>query len=353
MLVGTIILSIGIFNGVMLSFILWMNNRQRFLAVGILTYSLILLKYLGYWVGFLPTNQILAEQLRSTELLMGPLILGGIYRLQGLRLTREWLHYVPFIILQLILMIYTIIQVNAYESVTPFFPAETMIVKLAHELVYMVYVVATLKNWSKPFALLLSFFALQWIISVFYGIFRFEEALELLNIVLFAGMSFSINYLAFIALRNTSIFSGDQTKMRAFVASPATTPEGAPEEAEKTETDLRPLFEHLVRVLENEQLYLNHSLKISSVSEVLKVQEKLVSKAVNEHAQENFNAYINRFRVAHAANLIMSDTHSHFTIDAIAEESGFANKVSFYKAFKRVKGLSPSEFRKEQTDAIN
>ncbi len=353
MVVGTIILSIGIFNGIMLSVILWMNKRQRFLAVGILVYSLLLLKYLGYWVEFLPEHQILAEQLRSTELLMGPLILGGILRMQGLRLTREWLHYVPFLILVLILAVYTAAQIGAYGSVSPFFPDRTMQIKLAHELVYLAYVMITLKKWSRPLILLVGFFALQWIISVFYAIFRFDQSLEVVNIILFAGMSFAINYLAFIALRNTSLFTKEQNEEVPTDTEPvASANRVQSEEPVRIDIDLQPIFDDIAQVLEVQRLYLNHNLKISGVSEKLKIQEKLISKAVNEHAGENFNAYINRFRVDHAASLIISDTHSHFTIDAIAEESGFANKVSFYKAFKRVKGVSPSEFRKENSDAV-
>ncbi|MEM9324096.1 MAG: helix-turn-helix domain-containing protein [Bacteroidota bacterium] len=352
MLVGTIILSIGIFNGVMLSVILWMNKKQRFLAAGILVYSALLLKYLGYWVGLLPDSQVIAEQVRSMELLMGPLILGGIYRLQGRKPRREWMHYIPFVSLQLILLVYTMIEVIQNGIVPPFYPQQTMIFKLGHELLYLAYLVVYLKGWTKPFVLLVSFFALQWTISVFYAIYRFEEAFEVLNIVLFAGMSFSINYLAYIALRNTSIFPSGIGLKSARPPGTGDVEKDRPDDSERIEVDLRPIFDNVVHVLEHEQMYLNHSLKLSNISETLKVQEKLVSKAVNEHAKENFNAYINRFRVDYAANLIVSDTHSHFTIDAIAEESGFANKVSFYKAFKRVKGVSPSEFRKERMSAL-
>lgn len=49
-------------------------------------------------------------------------------------------------------------------------------------------------------------------------------------------------------------------------------------------------------------------------------------------------------RVDEAVRLVSDgwlDTH---TIDALATECGFANRVSFYRAFKQQKGVSPTEF---------
>lgn len=49
-------------------------------------------------------------------------------------------------------------------------------------------------------------------------------------------------------------------------------------------------------------------------------------------------------RVDEAVRLISDgwlDTH---TIDALAAECGFANRVSFYRVFKQQKGVAPTEF---------
>ena len=39
---------------------------------------------------------------------------------------------------------------------------------------------------------------------------------------------------------------------------------------------------------------------------------------------------------------------TNLTIDAIAVECGFSNKVSFYKAFKKMHDVSPKEFKELQ-----
>lgn len=347
MLTGTVILSIGIFNGVMLSSILWFSKQSRFMAVGILVYSFMLLKYLGYWVEFLPEQRFIAEILRPTEFLLGPLVLGCFCRLESKRLKNEWLHYIPAILLLLFASgNYAYNQLtngNAYG-----FGVYAFIIKMLHELIYLGGVIWYFrKRLNRTKILLIVFFSLQWIISIFYLLYRFEGEYNLVNWILFGGMAFSINYLAFVALKQSSILNKTEPVMAPVQEAPEPTPETP--EVNRKEPDLKPVYQQLLNLLEEEQLYLSQNIKISDISRALSIPEKTVSRAVNEHAGENFNAFINRFRVNFASTLITSESYSHYTIDAIAEESGFANKVSFYKAFKRVRGISPSEYRKEHS----
>lgn len=350
MLIGSVILSIGIFNGTMLATILWFAKRSRFMAAGILVYCLILLKYLGYWVDFLPEQRFCAEILRPLELLMGPLVLGCFYRLAGKKLHKEWLHYVPAMIL-LLFVVGNHLSIMVTGSGDYSFGYYVFLTKQTHELVYL-FIVSWFfrKELTREKVLLIIFFSLQWIISLFYLLYRFEGEYNIVNYVLFGGMAFSINYLAYVALKQSSMFSKNSVEMGLEGKPQKQETELRPRpEATKPEPDLLPVYENLVQKLKEEEIFLSQNIKISDLAKELSVSEKSVSRAVNEHAGENFNAFINRYRVDHAADLILRDSHSHYTIDAIAEEAGFANKVSFYKAFKRVKGISPSEYRKEQS----
>lgn len=87
-------------------------------------------------------------------------------------------------------------------------------------------------------------------------------------------------------------------------------------------------------------------LKLEKVARGVKMNERQVSTAINTIACQNFNTYINQLRIKEAKTLLISKDYSHYTIDALAEMVGFANKVSFYKAFKKETGVSPSDFRK-------
>ena len=91
---------------------------------------------------------------------------------------------------------------------------------------------------------------------------------------------------------------------------------------------------------------LNKNLKLSDLAAEIGHNERMVSKAINKFGSGNFNKFINTFRVDHSKNLLIGGEYDHYTIEAIAEESGFSNKVSFYNSFKSHVGMSPSEFKK-------
>ncbi|MEP5613039.1 MAG: AraC family transcriptional regulator [Cyclobacteriaceae bacterium] len=111
------------------------------------------------------------------------------------------------------------------------------------------------------------------------------------------------------------------------------------------QTLLQTTFNKLILLLEEEQIFLNKSLKVSDIASRLNQKEKIVSRAVNQHSGVNFNTFINSFRVNYSKELLESGRLDHYTIEAIAEECGFANKVSFYNAFKSDTGMSPKQFR--------
>ncbi len=102
------------------------------------------------------------------------------------------------------------------------------------------------------------------------------------------------------------------------------------------------LIDEMIR---NEKIYLNSSIKLSKIARSVHLSEKQVSSAINEIAGENFNSYINRLRIEEAKKLILDPQNNNYTIDAIAELAGFSNKVSFYKAFKKITKQSPTEYK--------
>ncbi len=55
--------------------------------------------------------------------------------------------------------------------------------------------------------------------------------------------------------------------------------------------------------------------------------------------------YINNLRLEHAAELIRNKPD--YTLEAIAEESGFSIRSTFNRNFTRLYGITPSEYKKQ------
>lgn len=73
---------------------------------------------------------------------------------------------------------------------------------------------------------------------------------------------------------------------------------------------------------------------------------KSVSATINNVYKKNFNTYLGEFRIKEACKRLLDRQYSHLTIEAIAASLGFKSRSNFVSVFKKVTGLSPSEYKK-------
>lgn len=94
----------------------------------------------------------------------------------------------------------------------------------------------------------------------------------------------------------------------------------------------------------NEKPYLNENLLLDDIAKILKVSSQQISQVINEKMGFNFNDFVNAHRIDEAKIMLLSDSYSNLTIDAIAQKSGFHSKSAFYTAFKKHTGNTPKEY---------
>lgn len=97
------------------------------------------------------------------------------------------------------------------------------------------------------------------------------------------------------------------------------------------------------------QKFLDPHLSLERLSKEIHKSTSSVSKLMNAHAGCNFPDYINTLRVEEAKRLLGDSDFSNYTIVAIGLECGFNSKSTFYTAFKKFTGVTPTAFRKEAT----
>lgn len=99
-------------------------------------------------------------------------------------------------------------------------------------------------------------------------------------------------------------------------------------------------------ILEN-QKFLDPHLSLESLSVEIGKSMSSLSKLMNAHAGSNFSDYINNYRIEQAKRLLADSDFSAYTIVAIGLECGFNSKSTFYTAFKKFTGVTPTVFRKD------
>jgi YesN/AraC family two-component response regulator len=85
--------------------------------------------------------------------------------------------------------------------------------------------------------------------------------------------------------------------------------------------------------------YLNSELRLDDLAKQMQINRNHLSQAINTQAHQTFWHFLNQFRLEEAKNRLHSPKYHHYTIEAIALDSGF-NPI-----FKKMVGVTPSDFR--------
>ncbi|MDW3645613.1 MAG: helix-turn-helix domain-containing protein [Bacteroidia bacterium] len=116
-----------------------------------------------------------------------------------------------------------------------------------------------------------------------------------------------------------------------------------------SEEEIEDLKSSLEKALKEDKLFLKEDLSLGELAGHLGTTDKKLSALLNQVLELNFFELINEHRVEEVKQKMQSPEYSHYTLLAIAYESGFKSKSSFNRIFKKNTGRSPSAYKKEST----
>ena len=99
----------------------------------------------------------------------------------------------------------------------------------------------------------------------------------------------------------------------------------------------------LERLKEN-KCHLAKNFNLTECAQKMEMPSHHISYFLKQYYGMSFAAYKNTLRAEHAKKLIEDGFLENNTIDALAEECGYATRTSFSKAFKNVVEVSPSHY---------
>ena len=115
----------------------------------------------------------------------------------------------------------------------------------------------------------------------------------------------------------------------------------------KTEAEVQ--LKKLLDYFENDKPYLNGKLNLKEVADHIDTSVNHLSQIINELLDKSFFDFVNGYRVEEVRNLLSDSKNKQYTLLAVAYESGFNSKSSFNSIFKKITGLTPSQYSKQQT----
>jgi len=105
------------------------------------------------------------------------------------------------------------------------------------------------------------------------------------------------------------------------------------------------LFEKIKNLIEKENLFLEPTITLKTISDKLSKNSREVSQSINENAQQNFREFINHYRIEKAKSLLNNLEKKERKMAVIAYDSGFGTVTAFNVAFKKITGITPSAYR--------
>lgn len=105
------------------------------------------------------------------------------------------------------------------------------------------------------------------------------------------------------------------------------------------------LFDAVKDQIEQGALYRDSDLTLTKLADLTGVSPHHLSEVLNQHAGQNFNHFVNAYRVDEVCRRLLSAGSSK-VLD-IALEAGFSSKSTFNTIFKKFKGVTPTQFRQQ------
>lgn len=123
----------------------------------------------------------------------------------------------------------------------------------------------------------------------------------------------------------------------------------APPNKREPLTPQEQLYKSACKLVKNQKLFLDSALTLDKLAEKLSTNRTSLSKAINVHAERNFNQWINKARIDYALTRIDSVKK----LGTLYKEVGFLSQNTFINSFKDNVGCTPSEYLKShRSDAV-
>lgn len=124
-------------------------------------------------------------------------------------------------------------------------------------------------------------------------------------------------------------------------------PAAADGETEESDNErIQLLSEQLEKLFTVDKVYLEPRLRLVDLAQKLGTNRTYLSNFFNKERQTTFYEFVNGYRISHSENLL---TTTDYTLDVVAELSGFNSLSTFRRTFSVKNNCSPQEYRSVNT----
>lgn len=192
---------------------------------------------------------------------------------------------------------------------------------------------------------------LNWVFSfliAFSVLFLYGTIQTLINVAI-TELSYTQEWWFNILMAIVTLYIGirgyftDTNKLKklefSFTPSPISIPQSDDKQTvSQLEIDMVSAF------MKDEKPYLNPDLNLSELADDLKMNRGQLSQVINSGFGQNFNDFVNNYRVNAIKEKLNEGSHKQLSLLGIAYDCGFNSKATFNRVFKKLTQTSPTEY---------
>lgn len=112
-----------------------------------------------------------------------------------------------------------------------------------------------------------------------------------------------------------------------------------------TEETKDEILEKIKEQMEDHKYFLSNMASLEKLSSEIRESKHHVSQVINEKMDMNFFELLAHYRVEEAKKILDTDPENKVTVEDLADRVGYNSRSSFTNAFKKITGLTPSQYR--------
>lgn len=101
------------------------------------------------------------------------------------------------------------------------------------------------------------------------------------------------------------------------------------------------------KVLVENRMYLQQDFSLDELSNKTKISKHHLGQFFSTVHNKSFNRFINELRIDYLLQCLNKDTSERFTVSDLLAVSPFKSRASFFRNFKDITGLAPSDYLKD------
>jgi len=374
-LIYTTLLNIAIFQGIVLGFIilkssLFKSNSNKYLAYLLFTLSIILLNHV-FEVEEVYTTYPLLRFIENVEwvfLIPAFLFMFIINRIDDIvKIKRKsYLCFIPFAYSAVLSITNDLDRLAGIYSIPESGLGLMKMLGLIHLILAITFIPSLLlysyfmirhlkdsqeKKWIITLLTIVSSLVFAFLIICLAGLFlQFDISYTMNTLALSA--TFIIHWTAYVGIykyklakNKDAVYNFLNNDFAISYTNLQIVENNTPEEYRESITADNLYFQKLELLCKEQNIYTDSTLNREKVAEKLGISAGYVSQIVNTITGDNFANYINQYRVEAVKEMISNSEYENYNLLTMGLESGFTSKTTFYKAFKKVTGQTPNEYK--------